>query len=426
MDKKITTLFYIILPLLTIGINFGYTIFSICILALLCRLLFSNKDTAGFYLLMFGGPVAGVIRMTYPSIPVYGLVFNFVGVLLMRNYFSPFLKERKTSIASMFLVILVFFMSYLFAEHTPYANDKMFQIFFHGSLMLWGYYIYAKSNKISSEHLCQLLLITSITFISFLVSKYGLSVGSIVDYNWLRSQLEVYKYVNEEGTLIGYQNIGMASLFGYSLYLSRTQLDKKKIFFYTLVAFQIIMMSGARQAVLGFLVIAFLRYAFFNNKKFISKIAYIVMGTLMTMVLFLIIARSGSESIEAVMPSGGSGRDLIYIDTLRIISQHLMFGVGLGGFPLYSTMNATWPHNFFLELLCEIGLVGSIVLFLIVLVYMLSNRVSLRISTRSDSYYFLVVSALFVRVMISGDLTESIEIFSAILAVSPIYKIRNV
>ena len=425
MDKKITTLFYIILPLLTIGINFGYTIFSICILALLCRLLFSNKDTAGFYLLMFGGPLAGIIRMSYPSIPIYGLVLNFVGVLLMRNYFSSFLKERKASMRSMFLVILVFFMSYLFAEHTPYANDKMFQIFFHGSLMLWGYYVYAKSNKISFEHLCQLLLVTSIAFISFPIREYGLSVGSIIDYNWLRSQLETYMYVNDEPTLISYQNIGMLSLFGYSLYLSKTHLDKKKIVYYTFIAFQIILMSGARQAILGFLVIAFLRFAFFNNKKSISKVMYIVMGAMMTVLLVLMIVRSGSEAIDAALESGGSGRDLIYVDALRIISQNLMFGVGLGGFPLHSVM-ATWPHNFFLELLCEIGLVGTLALFFIVLIYMINNRVSLRICTRSNNYYFLVVLALFIRVMISGDLTESIEIFSAILAVSSIYKLRNV
>lgn len=426
MDKKITSLFYILLPILTVGINFGYTIFPICILALLCRLLFSNKDTVGFYLLMYGGPVAGIIRMSYPSIPIYGLVLNFVGVLLMRNYFSSFLKERKASMRSMFLVILVFFMSYLFAEHTPYANDKMFQIFFHGSLMLWGYYVYAKSNKISSEHLCQLLLVTSIAFISFLIREYGLSVGSIVDYNWLRTQLETYSYVNQEVTLIGYQSIGMASLFGYSLYLSKTHLEKRKTVFYALIAFQIIMMSGARQSILGFLVLVFLRYAFFNNKKSISKIVYIVVGALFTILLILIIAKTGSESIDAAIESGGSGRDLIYIDTFRIISQNLMYGVGLGGFPLHTAMDVVWPHNFFLELLCEMGLIGTVALFLIVLIYMLNNRVSLRICTKTDNYYFLVLLALFIRVMISGDLTESIEIFSAVLAVSSIYKLRNV
>ena len=414
------------MPILTVGINFGYTIFPICILTLICRLLFSNKDTIGFYLLMFGGPVAGIIRTSYPSIPIYGLVLYFVGVLLMRNYFPPFLKERKASIVSMVLLILVFFMSYLFAEHTPYANEKMFQIFFHGSLMLWGYYVYVKSNKISSEHLCQLLLFTSIAFISFLISEYDLSVGSIINYNWLRTQLETYAYVNKENTLIGYQNIGMLSLFGYSLFLSKTYLDKKKVFFYTLIAFQIILMSGARQAILGFLVIVFLRYAFFNYKKSILKIVYVFIGALMTMLFVLIIARTGSEAIEAAMESGGSGRDLIYIDTLQIISQHLFFGVGLGGFPLYSTLDVTWPHNFFLELLCETGLVGIVALFFIVITYMLNNKVSLRICTRSENYYFLVVLALFIRVMISGDLTESIEIFSAILAVSSIYKFRNV
>mgnify|MGYP003315615915 CR=1 FL=1 len=143
--------------------------------------------------------------------------------------------------------------------------------------------------------------------------------------------------------------------------------------------------------------------------------------------MYKLILGVGSEAVNVAIESGGNGRNLIYIDTFRIISQHLIWGVGLGGFPLYTVIDGiSWPHNFVLEIICEVGLFGTILLFIIVFIYWKKNNLSLRFQTENGNFYFLILLSLGMRIMFSSDLTESIEFISAILAVSAVKKIQYV
>ena len=178
------------------------------------------------------------------------------------------------------------------------------------------------------------------------------------------------------------------------------------------------MTSGARQAMLGFMVVVFIRFAFLNNKSILIKTYYLILSLLLVFVIYQIFMNLGGAYVHSLEDSGGSGREIIYLDAFRLISLYPLLGVGLGGFFLYSK-TADWPHNVILEIICETGLIGFGILFILVCIFILSKRVSFNLITNNNNYYFLMVIALVIRYMISCDLGESVELFSAIFAVTP-------
>lgn len=417
----------LLLPMLTIGISYGVTIYPLCVILLALGLFTTSKDTAGFYLLMFGGPIGGTFRIMYPSIPLYGMLLTLFGAILMKRWFKQFWTEKRSAFKYLLAVFLVFLISYVFAEHTAYANHKIFQIVYHGSLMFWGFYVLQKSNKIENEDLVQLILLSSITYVVFLVNYYRFTPGPLFDYNWLRTSLHAQEYIDQSATVIGYQTVGMTALLGITFLFSKKKLDIIPSAIYSCMAFQLIMMSSARQAILGFVIIMFLRFAFFNSHMGIKKTLLFLLGFIVVYILYEFIIISGSEYIENMSETAGGGRDLIMLEAIRLFSQYPIFGVGLGGFAIHAAfLDVAWPHNFFLEILCETGCVGVLALLLIVVAYMVNNKINFRILTTTNCYYFLFATAIAIRTMVSGDLTESIELFCFLFAVSNAFSTKKI
>ena len=406
--------------MLILGISIGVTLYPLCVFLIILGLFNTTKDTAGFFLLMFGGPLGGSFRLMYPSIPMYGVLLALFGAFLTRRWFRHFWKKKGASYLYLFVVFAVFLISYIFAEHTAYANRKIFQIVYHGSLMFWGFYVFQKSDKIQNEDLVNLILLSSVTYVFFLVSYYNFTPGAIFDYNWLRSSLHAQVYGDQAETVLSYQNVGMTALMGITLLASKKKLEIIPLAIYSCMAFHLIMMSGARQAILGFVIVMFLRFAYFNKGN--KKALMVLVGFITVYVLYKIIGSSGSEALEIMSETGGGGRDLIMLEAVRLIGQYPLFGVGLGGFAIHAGyLNVSWPHNFLLEILCETGCAGALALLTIVGVYMVNNKINIRMLTTTNCYYFLFISAIVIRTMVSGDLTESIELFSMLFAVSGVY-----
>ena len=201
----------IILLFLLLGIYFGYSVFPVCLAFLLLSLCRFDKDTVGVFLLMFGGQIGGITRTYYPFLPIYGILLNLVGIYLLRGYFNNFLSDCKKGIHYFLMVCVVFFIFYLLGDRSDYASSKMYNIVFHGSVMLFGYYVYLKSRNVNNFNLGYILVLTSITYISFVINYYSFSVGSIIDYEWFRQSSMAYDYVNEDNIILGYQEVGMVS-----------------------------------------------------------------------------------------------------------------------------------------------------------------------------------------------------------------------
>lgn len=426
MEKIIDRSFFLIIPSLLIGLFLGYSSFLLCILALLFRAITSDKHTVGFFLLLYGGIIGGAFRFMYPSIPIYGLLLQFLGLILMLDLFNDFKIKGITSFKYLTVMFAVFTASYLIARHTSYANSKIVDIIKTGFLVIYGYYVFCNSRIIKTEKIAQLLILMSMCYICFVKQAYSIHLVNFFDYNSFRSGLELYSKINEENTIVNYQTVGMTALYGFAMYISNKEINYLRLAFYLLMSTQLVLMSGARQAILGLFVVIFLRFAYFNSQRSQKRLLLILIGLFFLYFTINIIGSLGIEAVDNAIDSGGSGRDLVYLDCIRIIREYPLLGVGLGGYPLYSIDGAPWPHNMILEILCETGIIGFSIILILLFYYLITNKISMRANTITGNYIVLLLSALFVRVMFSSDLTEGIEIFCGIFALSSLKHVKNV
>lgn len=422
--NRIGKIYYIIIPFLIVGISLRLTTFTLSILALLPLLFFSDRHTVGFFLVMYGGPVGGITRMMYPALPIYGLLLRIIGFMLVRDLVVELFKTHGRAFVGMFSILLVFGLFYLIGPKDDWAWDKYSTMCVNGLLMVIGYYVLDKSKTINAERLCQILLVAAICMMIMVVTYYHLNPGSILDYNWFRMQAEADSAASNytEHYVVSYQHIGMLIVYGAAIYLSQTKLKLAPTLFYFICAFHFTMMTGCRQAILAILVVVVLRIVVFRNdnvgnKKVMSKFAWIAFGSILAYVgISFFIENTSSEFVTRTLESGDLGREMLYAKAFAIFLAQPIFGSGIGGF--HAITGDNWPHNMILEMLCEVGIVGTLSVLIIVLVSMFRKRIGLLHITKSDMFYFLILIALFVRVMVSSDLPESIELFSAVFAIS--------
>ena len=448
--KTIHISFYAIIPFLIAGITLDYTSFQIALIALLAQVLLSNRHSVGVFFIMYGGSIAGITRTIYPNLPIYGVLLGIIGVLLIWDLLLDLFKTHWTSLIWLSFILVIFGVFYLMGPKDEFSQNKYSSMCIHAPIMLIGYYIINKSNKIDVEGLTRLMLLGAICMFTFAILFYNFSPGDFFDYDWFRNQVTTWQYENNyEDTIVNYQHIGMMVLYGVAIYLSQTHLPFVKTVFYLVCASQLVLMSGCRQAILGLFVVVVLRFVVFrlsNNtrndktsdhkkiKSFVKstkiktirnsifgKAVSLVIGFVAAYFVFVFIASNlSSDVISETLESGDRGRQFLFYDSLVIIKTHPFLGVGLGGFRFIT--GETWPHNFFLELLSETGWVGTLVFLLILVFNMVNKHVGLFHVTNSNMYYFLILSALLVRVMVSSDLSQSIELFSAVFAISAIKK----
>lgn len=409
-------LFFLLTCLLTGGIFINITTPLLCLIVILVLLFRTSRHTAAFYLIMYGGVLGGAVRFMYPIIPLYGLLLNLLGLFLMRDLIIDMLRSHRKSVLFLGLTLFAFGISYLFAEHTEYANTKIRLIIQNGLFLLCAYYLLDKSKCYKVKDISILLLLTSIFLISFAVQYYNIYPSSVLDFNWFRQGLQNYHYINKEFLIADYQEVGMNATYAMALMYSMKK-HPKGVYLYAGLALFITLVSGARQSLLAFIMIIFFRYAFFNESRSFKKVLSLGFSVIFLYVVFTILQTSNIDAVTNTIDSGDSERTLLWLESINIFQNNPITGVGLGGFPLHNPYHS-WPHNFFLEILTECGLLGMVVFLILIIVYICTNKISIKHCTNNGIYYFLTLLAIMVKFMVSADFTQSIALFSAIFAIS--------
>ena len=425
MGKFLQGIYYVIIPVLIIGISLGYTSFDIAFVALVPLLFMTNRHTLCIFLTMYGGPLGGVIRAMYPSLPVYGLLLELIGFLLVWDLILDLFRNNIRAFGLMVLLLVVFGIFYLIGPQDEWATDKYFNMCKNGIIMIGCYYAYCRSTMIDAEGLLQLLFVSAICMFAYVISSVNLNPGQITDYNWFRSQLTFlnreYKEYGGIGIVVGYQHIGMLLVYAVAIMLSQTKIRGRVAVLYVLCGLQASLLSGCRQAVFAIVVVVALRMVIFTITNFqqrmsIARIVWTTVGMLLAFfIIDIFLENVQSDVISSTLEEGDEGRRGQYLDAWNIFICYPLYGAGIGGY--HAITGDAWPHNFFLEALCETGLVGTITIIAIAIVTFVRKRVGLFFLTESNMFYFLVVISLFIRVMVSSDFPESIELYSAIFAI---------
>ena len=233
--------------------------------------------------------------------------------------------------------------------------------------------------------------------------------------NWFRNGIEYYNYINEdEGNAISYQIIGMRTLYAMAIYLSNVKLDRVRSLIIIGISFVLILVSGARQAILGMVLVVFARFFFSYNSR--GLIRHFVLGAFITACLAYIVLLLGADLIDSLIETGGNGRSVVMLLAINFFISNPVFGIGFGSFAdKVDIESINYPHNFFLEILCEMGIVGLSLISIVVFLFFRKAHVRLKCLTMSNSFVFLIMIALLSKYMVSADLGESIELFSCFL-----------
>lgn len=112
------------------------------------------------------------------------------------------------------------------------------------------------------------------------------------------------------------------------------------------------------------------------------------------------------SSLNASNSTGFFNRD--YSGMLQK-SRDYIFGSGLGGYSIDG--KRAYPHNIVLEILFELGIIGSLLIYIPLFAPYFNGRKFPM--TTTNQYALLPVFAFGIRAMASGDLTGSIEFVSA-------------
>lgn len=150
-------------------------------------------------------------------------------------------------------------------------------------------------------------------------------------------------------------------------------------FFMILGMTYIIIINGSRSGVVVVFMCIF--YLFANSKKVALNVLFGIIFT----VIFVLFKNSLVDLTiyNRFLEQGihDEGRYSILIDVFPLFFDEGMKGFGLGGFSYVVSRNLSGlvvyaPHNFFLEILYELG-IFSFILFIVLLVRSLSNKISL-------------------------------------------------
>lgn len=421
---NIEKFFHIAIPLLILGIPLHYSVFPLCLMMLLLRCVTSERTTVAAFLILYAGPTIGCVRSIYPFLPVYGLAFSLLGILMVFKEFSGYFNKNRSGIIALILVFAYFFFSMVHGGGDAYSRDKLSGILNSGIMSMLGFYILFTSDKLRNGQFAQMLIITSIMMIEYLLTFYHINPGGILDFNWMRAATTYIEQTQIEHKIIGYQHIGMNTAFALGIYMAKKKLHTRETLYFCFLCVWLSLMSGARQSVLAVAAIIVVRYILFGNTgeaKFKAK--YVVVISLFLLVLYNLAYMLEIEAITTTLEEGDTGRNLLKLQALSIFELYPYFGKGLGGF--YQMTGENYPHNFFLEILCECGLVGLIYFSFVCLFYILNNRIGISQQTGNHSFFIIMIIALAVRCMVSGDFTISIQLFSALFALSSLSNIQK-
>lgn len=424
MTKTVDNIIFILIPIYIIGLSSGLVPFPVVLATLLIRLCTSDKHTVGFFLLLYGGQIGSCIRFELPFIPIYGLILIFIGLWLMRDMLNSALSQRESTIGIL-VVLLYFFLSYILSSNVGerHASNKIWALLQNGIFMYFGYFVFSKSLSINAEKLCQCLFLSTLLFMVHDMALLNIAPTNLFDFEWLRSSTERFTIYNVDdptfNKFVGYQPVGMAALYGYAIFLSKTIIKRRYLYYYSIIAMELTLLSGARQAAFGFFIIAILRYVLFDIKSVQGGhtgriIRTLLMGGIGIWISLIIIQSLGVSYLSDTLEFGDIGREELVSSAWSLFFQYPIFGTGIGGFQHHTHM--LYPHNFFAELMCECGIFGALFLSIMIYRHFKKQQMSVLYITRNNSFLFLVVSALVIRVMVSDDLSASVELFSAAFA----------
>jgi len=301
------------------------------------------------FLNLFGSNMASRIQLL--SKGIVGLVFVYAIPAVLRRNTVKFIFVYFT------LTIVIMFHYLIFENNRPYITDMLFPIY----TMSLPCFIYALSIRDFSVFKSIMKKAGNVVFIIGFIVAVFVFTGRI----------------SFEGYSMAFSNYMLlpAIVFIDDL-LDKYSFKMLILFILTLI---IILSVGSRGTILCLVVFAILKFfkrggkrsylRLIGNVCFIgSALLLLIFSDKIIMYLYSFIGGFGinSRTLRLFLSKDLylSGRDRIYDKVLSEISEHLLFGIGIGGDRYI--LNGAYSHNIFIEIIANFGIfIGGIIIILI-------------------------------------------------------------
>ena len=411
---------FTILALVAVGILaffLGFVSISFWLVVMLIYSFTCNRDELGVFLLIAGSGLCGrMFAIDRVNTIVISVALILGIVLSIRRIMKIFLKDYR-SYFFLALFIIFFFIEFSLGPQSDYAKEKIMKLTVRSLLWLTCFLIYVNSTVISNRKLALMFLLLAMFYMSQSSVLYGVHPSSILDISFFRSVAETVGR-NDYGTLVvNPHTLGYLGVFPLVLWFSDIKLSvriKESILLF-IVCVLLIVFSGTRQVFVSMIVIMAMRvYANYYKRRITSTILIVSIVLLAYLFLMYLGPNYLTTMLEGENASVRLHRDLS--TPIIIMGIDPFMGVGFGAYPEYANKN--YPHNLFLELLCEMGLIGTTVFFLLIAFFIFynKNRKFFLYQTAHGCYFIMIFLLFFLRSLISGDLAESMSCITALMA----------
>lgn len=341
-------------------------------------------------------------------------------------------KVKMNQLLKGLVPLLFFFLLLFFSVISTYggthAMPKLISTIRHGLIGFFAYsFLFSNKERFDFTKMGMLFIVLAVFLVPMSIRVNGISGPSnLFDFGFMRYQTHEDFFGSGEGGSfhINYQGTGFLLLIGFGFYMIESQ---KNRLLHVLLMLSIIMVFllyiGSRQAIISGLVMI-LVWGLFLYRDEVSKrqnktlkrllVIALIVGILYNVVGMLISEDGILFSLAEKGYVEGAGRGMWLMAGVEQFLANPVWGVGYGRYMLWGQYGS-YPHNLFIELLCETGLIGfSIVMMLGIPAAVRSRKVSME--------FLLLWLACFLRSMVSGDISLNIIVFAILFALSSIKK----
>lgn len=386
---KLSLLIGAILAILC-GITSPLVIF-IAIIGIIGSIIIIKQTIIGIFLAVGLAPIL-------PTMAILGLVVITVMSFILRCLFDKNLKFKISELGfSIILLVIIFAYSMI----TSFSVKSDLNVFLLTSIFILFYFVFI--NMIRTKK--QLYGIFSIMIgAAFFVALYGIyqNFTGGASNTWTDQELFGDISGRVTSTLANPNVLGEYLILLIPLSIAMINLKKSIFnkFIYAGIAVTLLVcliFTYSRGCWLGILL-GLIIFFICADRKFIS-IGIIGLLTLPVILPQNIINRF--TSIGNLADSSTSYRMSIWIGTIRMLKDYWFSGIGLGeevfksiySYYSYNGITAPHPHNLFLQLMTQIGIIGLIV-FIIIIIKLYRVSIIELLKTKSKEYYFIIISII--------------------------------
>lgn len=349
------------------------------------------------------------------------------GTITIAGVFLLFygLKTRKVRIPSRALLgfgllclMLAFFgVSSMLSSGGDFSGAKFLKTVISGILFLTSFTVlFCNIRKVNTNRLALYFVLYSFYLLRLSIPANTITGPSgLFDFAFMRIQsIATLGYLPEVFNVF-YQLPGQFFMQGLGLFLIRNHRSVTVPSFVFFLGFVVVLYSGARQMIITIMLV----FVLWLVLKYRTRSIPVLAAFVLVVPLIYLSSSNLNELFSSTVEDGyveGGGRGLWLLAGVEQFLENPVFGVGFGRFNLLGDYT-TYPHNLFIEILCETGIVGFSFIFSLFLVTILFTRKYLK-------NYIYYLAGLFLMSMASGAIYDNIILFVLVFAATSLVKIK--